>query len=259
MTDQETAITTVQEDNNSQALNAVRNTGGQLATLPDPAILKERLARAAEYRELINNHIKSTFRKWDHYYKYHFKKDCKVYRCQDPYHISPNWEITASGAKKLLEDFTFFPDYKTDEDTKRNFTDTAGLVCLICIIYTLEGKFYASGRGSARTGPYSDENRTVKMAQKSALIDALKSSGLIADFEQIIQEKEGEIKTTVSSSNTSAVKPEPVNQPLQATPPTTTQASAKWCDDCPAPGPYHAGYCPNFKAPQTVQTGEIIE
>jgi hypothetical protein len=262
-------------ENNSQALGAVRATGGQLATLPDPAIVKERLARAVEYREMINDHIKSQFVKDIHYYKYHFLASCKIVNCKIKEHLSPSWEITARGAEKLLQDFTFFTDFKTDEDAKKNFPGVVGLVCLTCFIYTLEGKFYASGRGNAKTGPYSDENRTVKIAKKRALIDALKSSGLIADFTKVIMEKEGEmptaprkviqglpaIKAVTHSESQVSESHSPVEKPVEAPP-------AGVCEHCKSKSKYHAKTCPNFGAaaaeekqeyPKTVEEAKVAE
>lgn len=227
-------------ENNSQALFAVQNTGGKLASLPDPEIFKAQLERSIAYREMIAGHIRTTFIKWTHYYKYHFFRDCKVYHCEDKYHVSPKWEITAEGAKKLTADFMLFPDYKTDEDTMRTFRNPQGLICLICFLYTIDSKFFASGRGNSKVGPYNDENKATKMAQKSALIDALKSSGLLSDFENTIADKEINGPTVISRM--------PVTNP---------SVKNNWCNDCPAPGPYHSKVCPNFQSPKPIE-GQVI-
>ncbi len=218
---------TLREDNSgSQALIAVQNTGGKLAKLPDLAVLEKQLEQMAQYRKLINEYIKSRFARDTHYYQFHFLKDCRIYRCRDSKHLSQKWEITAEGAKMMLGDFQLFPDFKPDIGTREMFADREGLVCLICFIYTIDGKFFASGRGNCRVGPYSDENRTTKVAQKRALIDALKSSGLLADFERVIIEKEGLLNGAQTLKTNSPV--------------------GGGCEFCFSRGKYHAKTCPLF-------------
>ena len=241
--DEDKSIQTVPSDN--QALSAVQNTGGKLASLPAPEILKKQLERTIEYRVMIGSHIKSTFIKDVHYYKYHFYKECRIYKCQDSRHLSNKWEITAEGAKKLTADFLLFPDFKIDEETRNTFGDPMGLICLICFLYTIDSKFFASGRGNSRVGSYNDENKATKMAQKSALIDALKSSGLLSDFENTIAEKEGEVIKIEIKETTKPTKAE------------TAGGKNGWCEYCPSPGPYHSRVCPQFVEPKPLE-GEIV-
>ena len=57
-----------------------------------------------------------------------------------------------------------------------------GVICYVCALYTKHGEFVGEGRGAREVARDNDINKAIKMAQKSAQIDAILRIGSLSDF-----------------------------------------------------------------------------
>ena len=57
----------------------------------------------------------------------------------------------------------------------------AGVICYICELYTKRGELVGEGRGAREVLKEQDINKAIKMAQKSAQIDAVLRTGALSD------------------------------------------------------------------------------
>lgn len=105
------------------------------------------------------------------------------------YHvIQGKKSLAKGGAEKIASIFQWQASFTKDEDVSGAFK-IEGLIAFKCIL-AKHGTFVGEGRGAAtlqRNG--SDPNKTIKMAQKSAFIDAvLRASGLSDFFTQDLED-----------------------------------------------------------------------
>jgi len=105
------------------------------------------------------------------------------------YHIIKDRKSLAKGgAEKIASIFKWTAKFEKDTDSLEMLGNLKGLVAFKC---TLEnGQFVGEGRGSASLFKNAnDPNKTLKMAQKSAFIDAvLRASGLSDFFTQDLED-----------------------------------------------------------------------
>jgi hypothetical protein len=114
------------------------------------------------------------------------------------YHvIQGRKSLAKGGAEKIAAIFNWQAGFKQDAETLEMVGKPIGLVAFVCTL-TKNGVFVGEGRGTADLKKNSsDANRTVKMAQKSAFIDAvLRSSGLSDFFTQDLEDMSFEEKDT---------------------------------------------------------------
>lgn len=92
--------------------------------------------------------------------------------------------LAKGGAEKIASIFGWQSEFRKDEDVMGSFK-LDGLIAFVCDLRK-GGEFVGQGRGAATLGKNAgDPNKTIKMAQKSAFIDAvLRSSGLSDFFTQ---------------------------------------------------------------------------
>lgn len=106
----------------------------------------------------------------------------------DYHEIQGKKSLAKGGAEKIASIFGWQAGFDKDEDVLMAFK-TDGLIAFRCKL-TKSEKFVGEGRGAAslqRNG--SDPNKTIKMAQKSAFIDAvLRASGLSDFFTQDLED-----------------------------------------------------------------------
>jgi hypothetical protein len=57
----------------------------------------------------------------------------------------------------------------------------AGVICYVCALYTTRGELVGEGRGAREVLKEKDINKAIKMAQKSAQIDAVLRTGALSD------------------------------------------------------------------------------
>lgn len=105
------------------------------------------------------------------------------------YHvIQGKKSLAKGGAEKIASIFGWQAEFRKDEDVIGAFklTDFIPFVCTL----TKSGQFVGEGRGGAMLQKNNgDPNKTIKMAQKSAFIDAvLRASGLSDFFTQDLED-----------------------------------------------------------------------
>ena len=107
------------------------------------------------------------------------------------YHIIQNKKSMAKGgAEKIASIFNWQAAFKKDTESLEMFGDAIkGTVTFICTL-TKDDSFIGEGRGAAMLSKNAgDPNKTIKMAQKSAFIDAvLRASGLSDFFTQDLED-----------------------------------------------------------------------
>lgn len=106
------------------------------------------------------------------------------------YHvIQGRKSLAKGGAEKIGAIFNWQANFRKDTETLEMLGNPVGLVAFVCTL-TRNGTFMGEGRGTAdikKNG--GDANKTVKMAQKSAYIDAvLRTSGLSDFFTQDLED-----------------------------------------------------------------------
>lgn len=144
--------------------------------------LRQQLTHDTERREIMRDFIKYHLVEGTDYGGIHINKTCAYkYSCKERSHFSKPM-LFKPGQDKFMSLMHFICDYKTDTETKEMLGNPNGLVTLICTLYDLNGRYVSRGRGSAGTNEGFDYNKTVKMAQKRARLDAIMDSGILADF-----------------------------------------------------------------------------
>lgn len=136
---------------------------------------------------------------------------------QDFHIIQGKKSLGKGGAEKIASIFGWQAEFIADQDTLKMFGNVTGLVAYICNL-TKNKEFVGQGRGTASIGKnQNDPNKTVKMSQKSAFVDAvLRSSGLSDFFTQDIEDMDLEQKQafTPKPTNVSSLpKTSPVAPP----------------------------------------------
>ncbi len=106
------------------------------------------------------------------------------------YHIiKEKKSLAKGGAEKIASIFKWSASFIQDEETYKMFGSTPGLIVYKCVLK--QGtKIVGEGRGaSSLQKNASDPNKTIKMAQKSAYIDAvIRTSGLSDIFTQDLED-----------------------------------------------------------------------
>ena len=105
------------------------------------------------------------------------------------YHvIQGKKSLAKGGAEKIASIFKWTAKFDKDTEALEMLGDMKGLVAFKCTL--MNGQFVGEGRGSALLSKNgSDPNKTLKMAQKSAFIDAvLRASGLSDFFTQDLED-----------------------------------------------------------------------
>ncbi len=105
------------------------------------------------------------------------------------YHvIQGRKSLAKGGAEKIASIFKWTAKFEKDNEALEMLGEIKGLVAFKCTL--VNGQFVGEGRGAALLSKNnSDPNRTLKMAQKSAFIDAtLRASGLSDFFTQDLED-----------------------------------------------------------------------
>lgn len=123
------------------------------------------------------------------------------------YHvIQGKKSLAKGGAEKIASIFHWTAKFEKDTESLEMLGEIKGLVAFKCTL--MNGQFVGEGRGAASLIRNSnDPNKTLKMAQKSAFIDAvLRASGLsdfyTQDLEDMPKEEIGQPQVTQPRGNT---------------------------------------------------------
>ena len=135
--------------------------------------MRERLRKSAEDRSVIMEFVKSVFVKGTDYGP------------ADP--RNPKETLLKPGAEKACILFDCHPEWVRDNETWEMLDKADGVICYKCnIVDNKTGAIIGEGRGAERVGNKSrDANKTIKAAEKCALVDAvLYTFGLSEKFTQ---------------------------------------------------------------------------
>lgn len=108
---------------------------------------------------------------------------------QDYHIIKQKKSLAKGGAEKIASIFGWTATFERDKDAMEAFSEVKGIICFVCNLHK-DDKLVGQGRGSAILSKNdNDPNKTLKMAQKSAFIDAvLRASGLSDFFTQDLED-----------------------------------------------------------------------
>jgi hypothetical protein len=89
--------------------------------------------------------------------------------------------LSKAGSEKFLSLFNVHAKFRKDAETWEMLGRPAGVICYICELYTKRGELVGEGRGAREVLKEQDINKAIKMAQKSAQIDAVLRTGALSD------------------------------------------------------------------------------
>src|SRR5919206_541054 len=89
--------------------------------------------------------------------------------------------LSKAGSEKILSLFNVHARFRKDDETWEMLGRPAGVICYVCELYTKRGEFVGEGRGAREVLKEKDINKAIKMAQKSAQIDAVLRTGALSD------------------------------------------------------------------------------
>jgi hypothetical protein len=107
----------------------------------------------------------------------------------DYYVIKGKKSLGKSGAEKLASIYSLSATFFKDEETLSMLPGHKDLIAFVCNLVNKEGTVVGQGRGiDSPNRNQNDENKTVKMAQKRAYIDAvIRTTGLSDIFTQDLE------------------------------------------------------------------------
>lgn len=107
---------------------------------------------------------------------------------QDCYTIKGKRSLAKGGAEKLASIYGLSATFERDNQTMEAFAGVSGLIAYVCNL-SRSGAVQGQGRGASTLEEQgSDPNKAIKMAQKSAFIDAvIRTTGLSDIFTQDVE------------------------------------------------------------------------
>ena len=116
---------------------------------------------------------------------------------KDFYIIKGRRILSKGGAERLANIYGLVATFERDTETLLSFSDLKNLVAFRCVLRRPEGSLSGEGRGSALLSKNeNDPNKTIKMATKSAYVDAvIRSTGLSSWFSQDLEDLGGPVQT----------------------------------------------------------------
>jgi hypothetical protein len=98
--------------------------------------------------------------------------------------------LSKAGSEKFLSLFNLQARFRKDDETWDMLGRPAGVICYVCALYTKQGDCVGEGRGAREVTKDQDINKAIKMAQKSAQIDAILRTGSLSDsFTQDLEDQ----------------------------------------------------------------------
>jgi hypothetical protein len=136
----------------------------------DPARLEEKIAHWIQMRALLTAYMSQ-----------HLQEGVDYYTIIMGEKISKP-SLSKAGSEKFLSLFNLQARFHKDEETWEMLGRPAGVICYVCALYTKHGEFVGEGRGAREIAKDRDINKAIKMAQKSAQIDAILRYGSLSDY-----------------------------------------------------------------------------
>jgi|SRR3990167_6587561 len=145
-------------------------------------VTAEALEREEETRKLIKGYISKNLKKGTDYYELQIGN-----RVSKP-------SLSKPGAEKFMSLFHLRAEFERDNDTWEMMGKKEGVLCYVCRLYTKSGQLVGEGRGARDVHKDGDINKAIKMAQKSANIDAVLRVGALSEmFTQDLEDLKGEL------------------------------------------------------------------
>lgn len=169
----------------------IQNRSTEVAVVPPKEVgLKEQVIAEQEKRQVLAAYVKKNMVKGTDFYELTIGG-----RTTKP-------SLSKPGSEKVLSLFHWRAEFTKDTETWEMMGSPSGLLCYICKLYTLKDeKLVGEGRGardSKKDG--GDINKAIKMAEKSAQIDAVLRTGGLSDlFTQDVEDMQD--TTPVSQRN----------------------------------------------------------
>lgn len=164
----------------------------------EPAAFRGALQRRGDNRKALMEWVRSSLVEGVDFGKIHFvaKKTCdKGANCTNPYHFSKH-SLFKPGAEKICGMLNVTATFPTLHEYEQAALSGVALQHLIvrCHLVAASGQIVADGIGARSLGTdYGDINKALKMALKSAHIDAtLRMAGLSEVFTQDVEDMEKE-------------------------------------------------------------------
>ena len=107
---------------------------------------------------------------------------------QDFYVIKNKKSLAKGGSEKISSIYGYTASFEQDKDVMKSLDSVRGIVCFICNL-SKGNQIVGQGRGASTLAKNdNDPNKTIKMSQKSAYIDAvIRTSGLSDIFTQDLE------------------------------------------------------------------------
>lgn len=140
------------------------------ADVVDPTTLAQKIAHWNQIRALLTTYISQNMKEGTDYYTLVIGgKESKP-------------SLSKSGSEKFMSLFNLQARFRKDEETWEMLGRPAGVICYVCALYTKHGEFVGEGRGAREVAKDKDVNKAIKMAQKSAQVDAVLRTGSLSDY-----------------------------------------------------------------------------
>jgi hypothetical protein len=143
---------------------------GPAVNVIDPALLEGKIAHWTQMRVLLTDYIRQ-----------HMQEGIDYYTLMIGGKVSKP-SLSKAGSEKFLSLFNLQAQFRKDEETWEMLGHPAGVLCYVCALYTKSGEFVGEGRGAREVAKDKDINKAIKMAQKSAQIDAILRTGSLSDY-----------------------------------------------------------------------------
>ena len=99
--------------------------------------------------------------------------------------------LSKAGSEKFLGLFQLHATFTQDTATWTMLGEPKGTLCYLCTLHTRTGEVVSEGRGAREVLKEKDINKAIKMAQKSAQIDAVLRTGALSEaFTQDIHDED---------------------------------------------------------------------
>jgi hypothetical protein len=135
----------------------------------DPTTLEQNMATWHQMRALLTAYISE-----------HMQEGLDYYTLTIGGQVSKP-VLSKAGSEKFLRLFNVHATFRKDDETWEMLGRPAGVICYICELYTTRGELVGEGRGAREVLKEKDINKAIKMAQKSAQIDAVLRTGALSD------------------------------------------------------------------------------
>jgi hypothetical protein len=139
-----------------------------LAKLEDSPDLAVQIQTETRKRELLTAYIEANMKEGMDFYKLTIQG-----RESKP-------SLSKSGSEKFLSLFALQARFKKDDQTWEMLGRPAGVICYVCELYAKHGTLVGEGRGARAVDKDRDVNKAIKMAAKSAQIDAILRTGALS-------------------------------------------------------------------------------